>query len=233
MLTVQQIAKNDTSNMSITNYNFYINKSDEKEKSRGLNFKYDFRLTNFISGSLKLGNKSRTKNRSLDRHHEFGNVAAAAGLAEPRAALVEKLGIDSLITDPRRIPLLAVMDENYNGNDFFKGKYSFGAVADLDKMMDIYNYFSQNWNKQTTNSTIDEYVMHHIHQTNSQIYDYSGEEEYNASYFMADINFGSKFNLIAGGRREENVTTYNSNSSLDHALPHWIYVGESESHNKK
>lgn len=230
---VQQIAKNDTSNMSITNYNFYINKSDEKEKSRGLNFKYDFRLTNFISGSLKLGNKSRTKNRSLDRHHEFGNVAAAAGLAEPRAALVEKLGIDSLITDPRRIPLLAVMDENYNGNDFFKGKYSFGAVADLDKMMDIYNYFSQNWNKQTTNSTIDEYVMHHIHQTNSQIYDYSGEEEYNASYFMADINFGSKFNLIAGGRREENVTTYNSNSSLDHALPHWIYVGESESHTRK
>lgn len=230
---VQQIAKNDTSNMSITNYNFYINKSDEKEKSRGLNFKYDFRLTNFISGSLKLGNKSRTKNRSLDRHHEFGNVAAAAGLAEPRAALVEKLGIDSLITDPRRIPLLAVMDENYNGNDFFKGKYSFGAVADLDKMMDIYNYFSQNWNKQTTNSTIDEYVMHHIHQTNSQIYDYSGEEEYNASYFMADINFGSKFNLIAGGRREENVTTYNSNSSLDHALPHWIYVGESESHTRE
>ena len=198
-----------------------------------MNFKYDFRLTNFISGSLKLGNKSRTKNRSLDRHHEFGNVAAAAGLAEPRAALVEKLGIDSLITDPRRIPLLAVMDENYNGNDFFKGKYSFGAVADLDKMMDIYNYFSQNWNKQTTNSTIDEYVMHHIHQTNSQIYDYSGEEEYNASYFMADINFGSKFNLIAGGRREENVTTYNSNSSLDHALPHWIYVGESESHTRE
>ena len=44
--------------------------------------------------------------------------------------------------------------------------------------MDIYDYFSVNWNKATSNTNIDEYVMHHVHQTNSQMYDYRGEENY-------------------------------------------------------
>ena len=43
-------------------------------------------------------------------------------------------------------------------------------------LMDVYDYFSENWNKATSNTNIDEYVMHHVHQTNSQIYDYKGKE---------------------------------------------------------
>ena len=50
-------------------------------------------------------------------------------------------------------------------------------------MMDIYDFFSENFNKVTTNSTIDEYVMHHIHQTDSQIYDYIGKENYDAIHY--------------------------------------------------
>ena len=106
----------------------------------------------------------------------------------------------------------------------FNGKYQFGAVGDLDFLMDVYEYFSENWNKFNSGSNIDEYVMHHVHQTNSQMYDYNGEEKYSASYVMADINVGPKLNVIAGFRNETNMTNYFSKSSLDHALAHWIYM---------
>ncbi len=230
--TVQAIAKNDTTNMAITRYDFWNYKSEESEKTFGINIKYDFRLTSNISGNIKFGNKYRTKKRSYDRHHEFGNVAAAAGLSEPRDSLISNFGIDSLITDSRRIPLLAFIDNDYSDDNFFNGRYSFGAVADLDHMMDIYDFFSENFNKVTTNSTIDEYVMHHIHQTDSQIYDYIGEENYDASYIMADIDLGPKVNVVTGVRRETNETLYYSNESSDHALPHWVYIGESVSYKR-
>ena len=32
----------------------------------------------------------------------------------------------------QRIPLLAFIDNDYSDDNFFNGRYSFGAVADLD-----------------------------------------------------------------------------------------------------
>ena len=131
------------------------------------------------------------------------------------------------------IPLTPFVDENYDGNKFFNGKYKFEiAVGDIDYLMDVYDYFSENWNKFNSGSNIDEYVMHHIHQTNSQMYDYNGEEKYKATYVMSDIDIGQKLNIIAGFRTEQNITKYFSKSSLDHALAHWIYVYENTKHQR-
>ena len=230
---VQLIAKNDTSNMALTRYDHWINDNQESEQAYGLNIEYDFRVSDNISGKIKIGNKFRKKIRTYDRHHEFGNVAAAAGLAEPRDSLISLLDIDSITLDHRRIPLLAFLDEDYDDSDYFNGRYEFGAVADIDYMMEVYRYFEKNWNKFTTNSSIDEYVMHHVHQTDSQIYDYSGEENYRASFFMADLDIGTQINVVTGGRIETNETIYHSNKGFDHALPHWIYTGETVSHKRK
>ena len=71
-----------------------------------------------------------------------------------------------------------------------------------------------------------------VHQTNSQMYDYNGEEQYSATYVMADINLGAKLNVIAGFRDEINMTNYFSKSSLDHALAHWIYMYEKTQHRR-
>lgn len=230
---VQLIAKNDTSNMALTRYDHWINDNQESEQAYGLNIEYDFRVSDNVSGKIKIGNKFRKKIRTYDRHHEFGNVAAAAGLAEPRDSLISLLDIDSITLDHRRIPLLAFLDEDYDDSDYFNGRYEFGAVADIDYMMEVYRYFEKNWNKFTTNSSIDEYVMHHVHQTDSQIYDYSGEENYRASFFMADLDIGTQINVVTGGRIETNETIYHSNKGFDHALPHWIYTGEAVSHKRK
>jgi len=230
---ILQIAKNDTGNMDFTSYDYWLTNSVEKDRSFGFNLEYDFRLSNSISGSLKFGNKFREKERTFDQNHEYGTPGRAAGATSQNDALIEHFDLDSLIVNPGRLPLTAFVDEDYENNNFLNGKYRFGAVADLDFMMDIYNYFSKNWNKYTSNTTIDEYVMHHIHQTNSQMYDYNGDENYEASYFMADLNLGTSMNMILGARREKNETNYHSRSSLDHALPHWIFISDSLSHNRK
>jgi TonB-dependent receptor len=232
---VQQIAKNDTSRTILNSYNYWTNKSSEKETATGLDFKYNFRFSDVISGNLKFGVKQRKKKRSFDRHNEYGIVNKAAGAKEQRDSLVSFFNLGSFILDGQdgNIPLTAFIDENYNGSDFYNGDYDFDAVADLDKMMEVYDYFSENWNKSNSNTNIDEYVMHHVHQTNSQMYDYRGDEEYSASYFMADFDISSQFNIVAGGRTETNKTTYYSMNSLDHALPHWIFVGDTTKHERE
>ena len=235
MEKIQQIAKNDTSRTILNNYNYWVNNSLEKETSTGFNIKYKFRISSFISGNLKFGTKIRNKKRTYDRHNEYGAVSKAAGGKEQRDSLISALGLNSYINDgqDRNVPLTAFIDSDYDGSNFFNGDYHFDAVADLDKMMEVYNYFSENWNKANSNTNIDEYVMHHVHQTNSQIYDYSGKEDYRADYFMADFNIGSQLNIIAGGRQETNKTTYFSQNSLDHALAHWIYVGDKTKFERK
>ena len=233
---VQQIAKNDTANMSVNWYDFFVHKSDEKEKSQGFNFKYDFRLSNFISGNLKIGNKYRTKKRTYNRHHEYGRVGVPGAVSIARQALMNRYDLGDSFLDANKLPLIPFIDNDYDDENFFDGQYSFGAVADIDSMMAFYEFFSENFNRietQKNGSDIHESVLHHIHQTNSQIYDYSGEEKYDASYIMADIDFGSKLNILSGIRIETNKTTYFSNSSDDHTFSHWIYIGESESHTRK
>tara|TARA_X000001036_G_scaffold394425_1_gene394720 strand:- start:178 stop:1305 length:1128 start_codon:yes stop_codon:yes gene_type:complete len=75
--------------------------------------------------------------------------------------------------------------------------------------------------------------MHRLHETNTIMYDYTGEENYNAHYAMLDMDIGSKFNIIAGGRSERNETLYGSWRSQRSALPHWAYTGERYSHERE
>ena len=86
--------------MALTRYDHWINDNQESEQAYGLNIEYDFRVSDNVSGKIKIGNKFRKKIRTYDRHHEFGNVAAAAGLAEPRDSLISLLDIDSITLDP-------------------------------------------------------------------------------------------------------------------------------------
>ena len=232
---IQEIAKNDTSRTILNRYDYWVNVSDENERAFGFNLKYDFRISNLISGNIKIGTKSKLKKRTFDRHNEYGAVSKAAGGKTQRDSLISILNLGGFISDvaDRNIPLTAFINNEYDGSDFFNGRYHFDAVADLDLMMDVYNYFSTNWNKSNSNTNIDEYVMHHVHQTNSQIYDYNGNEEQLASYFMADVDFGPKVNILAGGRNESNKTTYFSNSTLDHALPHWIYIADTTEYTRE
>ena len=80
MQRVEQIAKFDTLNTGLNDYQYNKYFSDEKENTYGMNIAFDFRLGKQISGKLKFGNKVRTKERVYDRNNEYAPVAAAAGL---------------------------------------------------------------------------------------------------------------------------------------------------------
>ena len=230
------VLKNDTTNMGLNNYSFNYTKSNELEETYGVNLQYDFRITKFLSGNIKVGNKHRTKTRTFDRNHEYAPVAAAAGLAGPRAALVEEFTriAQNMGPDARRIPIWAFMDDSYDSSNFMKGKYPLGPAADIDFMMEIFQYFRENYGRYSPGaSTIDEYIMHRIHETNTIHEDYSGEEDYSASYAMVDLDIFSMLNIIYGERTEINKTTYNSWRSYKSALPHWVYTGSEYSHDRE
>ena len=111
-------------------------------------------------------------------------------------------------------------------------------VADIDDMMNLYNLFSSMFDKENAglhgaNATIDTDVLHQVHQANSQMYDYLGEEKYSATYLMTEVDIGPNLNVLTGFRNEKNITNYFSKSSLDHALAHWILVHEDTKHRRE
>ena len=70
------------------------------------------------------------------------------------------------------------------------------------------------------NATIDTDVLHQVHQANSQMYDYLGEENIARMYLMTELDIGPNLNVLAGFRNETNITEYFSKElRLDHALP--------------
>ena len=223
-----EVLKNDTTNMALNNYSFNYVRSNELEKTNGINLQYDFKITRFLSGNIKFGNKFRTKTRTYDKNHEYAPVAAAAGLAGPRAALEEEFPriAENRGPDARRLSIWAFINDNYDSSNFMKGRYPLGPAADLDFMMEIFQFFRENYGRYSPGaSTIDEYIMHRIHETNTIQNDYSGEEDYSANYAMIDLDILSKLNIIYGERTEINKTNYNSWRSYKTPLPHWVFTG--------
>ena len=233
---IQNFASNDTLGTYWNDYQYFKYNTKESEETFGLDLEYAFRLSNILSGKVKIGNKIRTKSRNFDQNHEFGNVAAAAGLREPRDSLIQHFPEiqEYSPVGTRTISLLNFKDSEYDYDGYKIGDYSFGPVADLDYMMEAFKFFKTNFHKYAPGaSTIDEYIMHHIHQTNSIFYDYNGEEEYRASYSMIDLDIGAKVNVIAGLRQENNTTTYTAYRAQRSALTHWVFTGEEFTYQRK
>ena len=209
------------------------NTSDEQERATGFDFRFNFRLNDRISGNIKVGSKLRTKSRSYDQHHEFGLINGNFFHDFVLDSINSVLNIGVIHSNNSRyLPLSPFIDKDYDGSDFINGNYKFDMVADLDDMMNLYNLFSSMFDKENAglngaNATIDTDVLHQVHQANSQMYDYLGEEKYSATYLMTEVDIGPNLNVLTGFRNETNITKYFSKSSLDHALAHWILVYDS------
>jgi len=235
---VQDVAIYDTSTTILNQYDFFRNISDESDRTMGFDLKFNFMLNNYISGNIKIGSKIRIKSRTFDSHHEFGLINGTFFHDFVLDSINSILDLQINHSDNSRyVPLMFFINEHYDGSEFFDGKYKFNSVADLNDMMALYNLLSRYFDKANAgsngaNAMIDTDVTHQVHQTNSQMYDYNGEEQYSATYVMTDINLGSKLNVIAGFRDEINMTNYFSKNSLDHALAHWIYVYEKTQHRR-
>ena len=225
--TIQDIilpwSKGDrVANFSRYDYNEYF--TNEKESASGINLQYEFKLNNQISGKIKAGSKSKTKNRNHNRGYEYAYFGYVA-VQDKRDSTIKHFDWLS-----ERVPLGTIdptygafIDYDYNIGTLFDDRYAIGPFLDLDKGNQLFNYWR---NSSFFNSgTYHETIMHHRHKTHSKIYDYSGKEEYTGNYVMADLNIGSKLNIISGVRSEKNTTTYNSYVGLQGTLPHFTAAG--------
>ena len=198
--------------------------TNEKESAYGIDIKYDFKINNQLSGNIKLGSKSKTKNRNFNTNYQYAYFGYVT-LQEQRDSTIKHFDWLS-----ERVPLGTIdpsygafidydYGNNYGTETILDGKYTIGPFLDLDKGNQLLDYWSGD--PYYTAAAYHENITHHSHKTQSLIYDYRGKEEYTGSYFMTDLNIGSKLNVIYGVREEKNTTTYKAFVGLEGPLPHF------------
>ena len=232
--TIQNYLVNDKAGAFYDRYDYNEYFTDESESSSGANLQFDFNLNNKVSGNIKMGFKERIKERDHDRDQEYSAFTYVA-IQDKRDSTIKSFDWLDEYADPGDwyITYRAFWDPDYDAGNFLNGDYetvdslgvlhTIGPAADLEKMNALFNWYRND--NHFTDATYHEEIMHHYHKTNSLIYDYSGKEDYNAKYIMADINIGSKLNLITGLRFENNETTYRSFKGMQNTLPHYNAAG--------
>jgi TonB-dependent receptor len=219
---IQGITKNDTGNTAFENYSFSTDISKETQEAYTIDLGYDFRLSNSISGKIKLGAKTRKQDREYDKDYEYGLITYVA-VQDARDSLITHFPELDAYADPGqvRIPYWPFIDNDYESGEFLNGEYKIGPVADLEFMNEIFYFLRENFSY----ASYHEFILHRFHATNSKLYDYSGAEDYSAAYAMVDLDIGSKFNIITGARYEANHTTYDSWRGYQNVLPHFSFQG--------
>ena len=147
--SVQRFTVNDTDYTFFDRYDYNESKSRETERSYGGNLEYGFKLTNQLSGKLKLGFKSRKKSRSHDRDYEYAhyNYVAVPHVRDSTVNNFDWIDRDEHVFGLAGfVRYAAFMDPSYNDEGYLNGKYTLGPFADLDKMNEIFRYFRKNWN---------------------------------------------------------------------------------------
>ena len=222
--TIQNFLVNDKSGAFYDRYDYNEYFTDESESSSGANLQFDFNLKNKVSGRIKMGVKIRNKKRTHDRDNEYSAFTYVA-IQDKRDSTIKSFDWLDEYADPGDwyITYRAFWDPDYDAGNFLNGDYEIGPAADLDKMNALFNWYRND--KHFTSATYHEEIMHHYHKTNSMIFDYSGKENYDGKYIMADMNIGSKLNLLTGIRWEDNITTYRSFKGMQNTLPHYNAAG--------
>ena len=220
---IQGLTKKDTSAIYFSDYGYQEFKSKEKERSFGGNVDYKFKWGNQISGKFKLGYKRRKKSRMFDMDNEGANfIGGDPSDQEMRDSVFSSFEwLSEIPPGSSRIPYQFWMDSDYSDQHFLNGQFDLGPVADIHKMNEIFSFIRKNFRSGRYPNDI----IHSFDATGSLIYDYTGEEEYNAFYLMADANIGEKLNIVTGLRNERNKTTYQSYHGMRSAVSGWSTAG--------
>ncbi|MCS5623864.1 MAG: carboxypeptidase-like regulatory domain-containing protein [Candidatus Marinimicrobia bacterium] len=222
--TIQNFLVNDKSGAFYDRYDYNEYFTNESESSSGANLQFDFNLKNKVSGKIKMGIKVRNKKRTHDRDSEYSAFTYVA-IQDKRDSTIKSFDWLDEYADPGDwyITYRAFWDPDYDAGNFLNGDYEIGPAADLDKMNALFHWYRND--AHFTDASYHEEIMHHYHKTNSMIFDYSGKENYDGKYIMADMNIGSKLNLLTGIRWEDNITTYRSFKGMQNTLPHYNAAG--------
>ncbi len=223
-VSVKNIQNHLVDNLPAVYANGYTIDEDENketDKTLRLDLGYDFTLFDDLSGRIKAGVKYRKKSREFDKgvqsgrlNHPWQPAMDSLLIAFPRLDEYGDPGV-------RRLPYRAFLSDDYDAGDFLKGDFTLGPFADLDFLGQISDFLSENFSY----ATYWEEIAHTFHQTDSNLFDYSGEEAYTASYLMADVDIGPKLNVVTGARWERNKTAYSSWQGWLDVIPSYTFAG--------
>jgi len=187
-------ATNDLENTVLANIYDYNENSKDREFNAAVNLSKNFNFSKRLSATLKLGGKYGYKDRKYDNNAAGGFLNYGSGQGA-RDAILNAFPWMKETVPSGSLNLLypLFIDYNYNGGEFLKGKYSTWPSANIDLMYDVVDVLKQY-------GISDAYRPNDI---NSILYDYSGNEYYNAGYLMADLKYGNSIRFIAGVRYEE------------------------------
>ena len=178
-----------------------------------LNLKYNFVITEKITGNIKGGIKFRQITNDFDYDVHSGVMNLGSGTAQKDAILNAFPWMQDIAPlGSTRLPYLLFEDKNANPGEFLGGKYKMGPRGEVTLMNGVLDAVVESA-KNTTGLS----EAYHYNDFFSNTSDYKGSELLSAGYLMSEINFGDKLTLIPGVRVEKNATQYNAprgNSSL-------------------
>lgn len=184
------------------------NSTHQRQYQGEINIEWAFTLANQVSGKLKAGGKYRHQEREYEYDYWTGRFGAAGNelgrdYYNDNQELFEPGDID-IITNEILYPYF--IDPNTEPDEFLDGSFGpFLPRVDLDKLHHVTDYMMFDYYAIPENQQKD-VVMHNAYLSNT--FDYSGTEDYAATYIMGTFNIGKVLTLIPGLRYEQNKTEY-------------------------
>jgi TonB-dependent receptor len=175
-------------------------KREENQTTAQLNIKFPFRLSDQITGHLKLGGKFRWLDRFNDEEQigragiQYGNSNGPNNVLTLIGQQFAEWGVDALVRQHGGLPITP-FNGTYSRSDFLKGEYPLGFALDLTTMNRLTDYLS----------TTTEWLRYSI---GSYGRDYDGDERYQAAYIMSEMSFGNVLRFIPGVRWEKDYSKY-------------------------
>jgi TonB-dependent receptor len=190
---------------------FYGSSSEtlEEELSAKLNFERELK-TDFAAFHLKIGGAYKHKYKKYD-FDQYEIPLGWQDMAFTRLYLTQKFGVTNYDYANDDFPYAPFIDTDYDAGDFKSGgDYIISRVPDQEIMTEVYQEIK---NLKTVNGTSTGKTLWYDY-TDSNLNDYSGNEDYYAAYILPKITFGnSDITFIPGFRFEHTVTEYTANRS--------------------
>ena len=185
------------------------NESETRERDFAAKFDLSYRLdlSKQITIDLNLGGKVKHKNKEYDNEsYSFSGQYYLDLVYETFEDQLTERSKQAWAADDQRLLLIDYLDKDYDGGDFFDGRYRFSPVFDKEMFRQIDDLAMKTYDPTSTSISLWDLVTANF--INSRFNDYHGSEDYAAFYVMPKINIGSWFLLVPGVRYESNRTEY-------------------------
>jgi TonB-dependent receptor len=179
----------------------------ERDLAAEVNLAYTLNLTDRINVKFSMGGKYKHKTKVFDQTSMTIDGEYYLNLVYD--TFKNELGDrtrDSFAANNQFLLIEDFWDQTHNSGDFLGGKYLFSPVFDKKEFRRIHDLAMATYDP--TNTAIWFWDMVKSNFINSTYFDFDGQEDYSAGYFMPEISITSRFLFVPGVRYERHRTEY-------------------------